>query len=72
MNLENVEKNEIYFRWNLTEKDSDDNKFVDCAISASVKYIVANDNHFKVLKSIEFPPAQVINPDDFLEEIGKL
>ena len=72
MNLENVEKTEVYFRWNLIEKDPDDNKFVDCAISASVKYVVTNDNHFKVLKTIEFPPVKVINADEFLEELGTL
>jgi putative PIN family toxin of toxin-antitoxin system len=72
MNLENVEKTEVYFRWNLIEKDPDDNKFVDCAISASVKYVVTNDNHFKVLKTIEFPPVEVINADEFLEELGTL
>jgi predicted nucleic acid-binding protein len=45
-------KTEIYFRWNLIQADSDDNKFVDCAISARVRFIVTNDNHFKELKNI--------------------
>lgn len=70
--LENLEKVEVYFRWNLIEKDPDDNKFVDCAISARVKYIVSNDNHFKVLKEIKFPPVEVIDADSFLEEIINL
>src|SRR5690606_2630399 len=47
LSLDNVEKTSIYFRWNLIEKDPDDNKFVDCAVSARVKYIVTNDKHFK-------------------------
>jgi len=72
MNLKNVEKAEVYFRWNLIEKDPDDNKFVDCAISASVKYVVTNDNHFKVLKTIEFPPVEVVNADEFLDELRAL
>lgn len=72
LSLENVEKTEIYFRWNLIHADPDDNKFVDCAISARVKFIVTNDNHFKELKDIEFPPVEVINADDFLEELKKL
>lgn len=72
MNLANVENTEIYFHWNLIEKDPDDNKFVDCAISASVKYVVTNDNHFKILKTIEFPPVEVVNADQFLEELKTL
>lgn len=70
--LENVEKKEIYFRWNLIERDPDDNKFVDCAISARVQYIVSNDSHFKILKEVKFPPVEVIDADSFLEEIINL
>lgn len=72
LSLENVEKTEIYFRWNLIQADPDDNKFVDCAISARVRFVVTNDKHFKELKDIEFPPVEVINADDFLEELKKL
>lgn len=72
MKMDNVEKTEIYFKWNLIEKDSDDNKFVDCAISAQVKYIVSNDKHFKILQEIDFPPVDVIDADSFLEEISNL
>lgn len=70
--LENVENTEIYFRWNLITADPDDNKFVDCAISANVKFIVSNDSHFSVLKEIEFPPVEVIDADEFLEELNRL
>ena len=72
LSLENVEKTEIYYRWNLIQADADDNKFIDCAISVRVKYIVTNDNHFKHLKNIEFPPIEVIHADDFLEELKQL
>jgi uncharacterized protein len=72
LKLENVEKTEIYFRWNLIQADPDDNKFVDCAVSARVKFIVSNDNHFKVLKSVQFPPVEVIDADGFLEELKKI
>ncbi|MCB0653464.1 MAG: putative toxin-antitoxin system toxin component, PIN family [Saprospiraceae bacterium] len=71
LSLENVEKTEIYFRWNLIEQDPDDNKFVDCAISARVRYIVTNDKHFKNLDKIDFPPLEVVNADDFLAELKK-
>jgi putative PIN family toxin of toxin-antitoxin system len=69
LSLDNVEKTSIYFRWNLIEKDPDDNKFVDCAVSAGVKYIVTNDKHFKHLKNIDFPPIEVVSADDFLLEL---
>ena len=72
LKLKNVEKTEVYFRWNLIEEDPDDNKFVDCSIAASVKFVVSNDKHFKVLKHIEFPPIEVIDADEFLEEVLKL
>ncbi|MBP9075274.1 MAG: putative toxin-antitoxin system toxin component, PIN family, partial [Haliscomenobacter sp.] len=46
--LDNVELVEVYFRWNLIHKDPDDNKFVDCAISANALFIVSNDHHFNL------------------------
>ena len=68
----NVEKNEIYFKWELLKIDYDDNKFVDTAIVGNVDYIVTNDKHFNPLKEIEFPRVEVIKIDDFLEIIKKL
>ena len=68
----NVEKNEIYFKWELLKIDYDDNKFVDTAIVGNVDYIVTNDNHFNPLKEIEFPRVEVIKIDDFLEIAKKL
>ncbi len=56
-----------YFFWNLITVDPDDNKFVDCAISANANFIVTNDKHFKVLKKIPFPSMPVISADDFVE-----
>jgi len=72
MKLENVEQKEVYFRWRLIEKDPDDNKFIDCAISARVQYVVSNDNHFKILKKIDFPPVEVIDADTFLDQLEEL
>ena len=69
LNLNNVEKIEVYYRWLLIHKDADDNKFVDCAIAGNVKYVVSNDKHFKVLKEIKFPHIDVISADQFLEEL---
>lgn len=71
INLPNVEKIEVSFRWNLIEQDPDDNKFVDCAIAGRVKYVVTNDQHFNVLKTIPFPKVDIISIDEFLNEIKK-
>ena len=72
VHLENIQKQDIYFNWQLIEPDKDDNKFVDCAISAGADYLVTNDRHFNVLKNIPFPTVNVINADDFLELVTNL
>ena len=54
-----------YFRWELIPSDPDDNKFVDCALNAGANYIVTNDRHFNVLKSLNFPPIKVIDLETF-------
>jgi len=60
-----VTKNDIYYNWMLIVADVDDNKFVDCAISANVDYIVTNDKHFDILKTVAFPVVRVINIEQF-------
>lgn len=37
-------------RYQLIKSDSDDNKFMDCAISANAKYIVTQDHHYDVVR----------------------
>jgi len=54
-----------YFQWNLIYADPDDNKFVDCALNAGADYIITNDQHFNILKSINFPSIKVINMETF-------
>jgi len=54
-----------YYKWNLISADPDDNKFVDCALNAGADYIVTNDHHFNVLKTLGFPPIKVINIETF-------
>lgn len=53
------------YRFRLIESDPDDNKFVDCAIHSNAKYIVTQDKHFDILKSIVFPKLEVIDIDTF-------
>jgi len=67
--LENVQLIKVFFNWNLIVADPDDNKFVDCAIMGNAAYIVTEDKHFNILKDVEFPKINVINADEFLEEI---
>jgi len=72
VNLPNVIFTKTYFKWDLIESDPDDNKFVDCAVAARVKYVVTNDKHFRILKTINFPNVDIISIDDFLEEVQQL
>jgi len=71
LNLPNVIKTEIHYNWQLIDKDHDDNKFIDCAISSNAKYLVTNDKHFDILNQIEFPKVEIIKIDEFLNEIKK-
>lgn len=66
---------ESYFRFHLlSDIDKDDDKFVDCAITAGADYIVTEDNHFDRLRQIPFPRINVLTLDGFndtLEESDK-
>jgi|SRR5690606_37062344 len=69
LELPNIEKIEIYYKWNLI-KDSDDNKFSDCTIAAGAKYLVTQDKDFKVLKDVEFPKIEIISAEEFKVILG--
>ena len=56
-----------YYRFNLIKTDPDDNKFVDCAIAASARYVVTNDKHYEVLRHTKFPIVDIIALKDFLK-----
>ncbi|NDC43110.1 MAG: putative toxin-antitoxin system toxin component, PIN family [Chitinophagia bacterium] len=62
---ENVHKIDVHFQLNLISADADDNKFVDCAFAGNVHYLVSNDKHYDILKSIRFPIITVVNLDTF-------
>lgn len=57
---------ETYYKWQLIEADPDDNKFADVAIAANADYLVTNDQHFEVLKQLEFPRVPVVSLQEFL------
>jgi predicted nucleic acid-binding protein len=65
----NVIFTEPYFKWNLIDKDPDDNKFADLTIAANADYLVTNDKHFDILKELDFPQLNVINLSAFKEVI---
>jgi putative PIN family toxin of toxin-antitoxin system len=54
-----------YFFWELIKVDPDDNKFVDCALMANADFIITEDNHFNVLKTIPFPKILVLSLAEF-------
>ena len=67
--LSNVQKQDVFYKWNLIDADKDDNKFVDCAIAGNADYLVSNDKHFNCLKTIEFPKLSLLNIDDFMDKL---
>jgi predicted nucleic acid-binding protein len=68
----NVEKVIPYYKWNLISVDPDDNKFADCAFNTDADYIVTNDKHFNVLRTIDFPKINIINIETFKKIISIL
>ena len=65
LTLPNVQKTIVYYKWNIIEADSDDNKFVDCAVTVNATGIVTQDKHFNVLRDIDFPDVNLISIADF-------
>ena len=64
---------ESYYRFRLlADVDKDDDKFVDCAITANADYIVTEDTHFNILKQIPFPKLTILTLDEFNEELKKV
>ena len=56
-----------YYHFNLITVDPDDNKFVDCAVVANAKYIVTEDHHYNVLRTIDFPQVDIIKLDEIMQ-----
>ena len=72
LNSENVIFAQPSYRFNLITIDSDDNKFVDCAIVTNADYIVSQDKHFNILKKIDFPKVNVIRIEEFAQKLNDL
>lgn len=71
-NASNVEHIVPSYRFNLITADPDDNKFVDCAITAGATFIVSNDKHFAELKQYDFPKVDVRTLTEFLSIVRTL
>ncbi len=63
--IPNIKKVDIHYHLNLIIADPDDNKFCDCAFAGNVHFLVTDDKHFSILKSISFPSINVITLDKF-------
>jgi len=65
LNAPHAEQITIHYKWMLITADPDDNKFVDCAVSANADYIITNDKHFNILKNIDFPKINIVDVETF-------
>ena len=67
INAENFQKYEPSYKWQLVEKDPDDNKFVDCAVGVNADYLVSDDKHIRDLLKIKnlFPPVPIVTFHEF-------
>ena len=61
---------EPYFHFRLISDDPDDDKYVDCAVSAGAVCLVSNDGHFRILKQVPFPRVVVLTLREFCERYG--
>ena len=60
-----------YFHFNLIKEDPDDNKFVDCAVAGNAKFIVSEDRHYNILKTVDFPRVEVLGLDEMMETFAE-
>ena len=63
--LGNVFTTNIFYNLNLISSDLDDNKFVDCTFAANTNFLVTDDKHYKILKSVGFPKINTLSLAEF-------
>ena len=68
-NLTTTTMQNTYVHFELLPADSDDNKFVDCAVASDAEYIVTNDKHFNPLKKIPWPKVEIIKIAEFIKQL---
>jgi len=57
----------LSFQFNVIASDPDDNKFVDCAITADADYVITEDHHFTRLTNAGYR-SQPITPTNFISK----
>ncbi|WP_084490352.1 PIN domain-containing protein [Niabella ginsenosidivorans] len=62
--LPNVHFYTAFYKWLLI--DEDDNKYADCAIAGRAYYLISEDKHFKLLKTISFPKVSLLSINEFM------
>lgn len=55
-----------FYNFHLITVDPDDDKFVDCTVASNAKFIVTEDSHYNVLKSVVFPVVEIIKLDEIM------
>ncbi|MCL5674820.1 MAG: putative toxin-antitoxin system toxin component, PIN family [Candidatus Omnitrophica bacterium] len=48
----------------IIKSDPSDNKFIKCAVSCNVNFIITGDMHLKILK--QYKNIKIINPENFM------
>lgn len=64
-NLQNINHIVRYYRWLAVKSDPDDDKFVDCYVASGAQCLITQDNHFNVVKQLDFPKIQIMNLFEF-------
>ena len=65
--LPNVRLHTPSFRWLLIANDPDDDKYSDCTINSGANFMVTEDKHFAILKTIPFPKITVLSIEEFIQ-----
>lgn len=69
---ENFEQIQISYRFQLVQKDKDDNKFVDTYIAARADFLISNDASITVLRNNNFPPLNIMNLKEFSDYLKEI
>jgi uncharacterized protein len=61
-----------YRKFWIKTADPDDNKFVDCSFAGNAYFLVTDDKHYNIIKSISFPSINIIGLDEFKKILSEL
>jgi uncharacterized protein len=63
----NFEQVQVFYNFDLIEKDKDDNKFVDTYFASGATCLISNDSSITDLKDNSFPPLMIFTLKEFSE-----